>query len=1033
MGAGKIPAIVVLLLSFSILPGSVQAKYSGGSGAPDDPYLISTAEDMNQIGRNYTDWDKCFKQTADINLSAYTGTQFSRIGPDDKHAFSGVFDGNSHTISGFTYTAQNSDYIGVFGNNRGIIENVSLVDVNITGRNYVGGLVGYLEGYEDGEVSNCYSAGVIRGGNNSRYIGGLVGCAGGYIHHCYSTCTVTSGDYSYYLGGLVGCAGFPGVDDSWGDISNCYSTGAVAGGYNSDSLGGLAGYVYCGDIADCYSTCTVTGGDYSYNLGGLVGCIGSTGDDESWGDIDNCFSTGAVTAGYDSDSLGGLAGCVYSGDIMDCYATGEVAGDYDVGGLVGFKESYSTITRCYSSGSVSGYMYVGGLVGWDNGEQETTDSFWDTDTSGQSWSDGGTGKTTVEMKTKSTFTDAGWDFSFIWDIVEGQTYPFFRSGGGTGTPDDPYRIATKADLLAMAANASYYYQCFILTADIDMEGQVFTTAIIAAGDFTGTFDGNDHKITNFTINGGDYLGLFGRIGYNGSVKNLGLEDFAVSGSYYVGGLVGQSGGSISNCYSIGVASGTYYIGGLVGYSYGTISNCFSAGDVTGGDDSYELGGLAGYNGGSISNCYSTGAASGNCYIGGLVGNNSGGTISNCYSTGSVIGYQDVGGLVGYEYYGNVSNCYSTGAVTVGYDSGRLGGLVGETDHGSISDCYSTGAVTGGDDSDLLGGLVGHNTGTISDCYSTGNVTGGYESGFLGGLVGYNSGGTVSNCYSTGAVTDGSKWASGASGLGGLVGCNSGSISNCYSTGSVSGSQYVGGLVGENYGTIGNCYSTGAVTGGYDSGFLGGLVGENGGTISNCNSTGVVGGHDNVGGLVGYNTENGDISDCYSTGTVTVTGGDCSSYLGGLVGKNYGTIGNCYSTGVISTDIDSSYVGGLAGYNEGTIISCYFLITSGPNDGNGVPLTDTQMKQQSSFVDWDFNDVWSICEGMNYPRLLWSIPAADLVCPDGVNFADYGFFANWWGRDDCALNDDCDGADFDFSGTVDEADLAIICNYWLEGL
>ena len=104
----------------------MQAQYSAGTGEPNNPYLVSTPADMNQIGRNYTDWGKCFKLTADINLSAYTGTQFSRIGTDDKHPFSGVFDGNGHTISGFTYTAPTRDYIGVFGNNRGTVENVSL-------------------------------------------------------------------------------------------------------------------------------------------------------------------------------------------------------------------------------------------------------------------------------------------------------------------------------------------------------------------------------------------------------------------------------------------------------------------------------------------------------------------------------------------------------------------------------------------------------------------------------------------------------------------------------------------------------------------------------------------------------------------------------------------------------------------------------------------------------------------------------------------------------------------------------------------
>jgi hypothetical protein len=102
---------ILIAVTFSI----ADAKCSGGSGASNDPYLISTAGDMNQIGCNNTDWDKHFKLTADINLCAYTGTQFNRIGIDTEHAFGGVFDGNGHTIKGFTYTAEDSDFIGIFG------------------------------------------------------------------------------------------------------------------------------------------------------------------------------------------------------------------------------------------------------------------------------------------------------------------------------------------------------------------------------------------------------------------------------------------------------------------------------------------------------------------------------------------------------------------------------------------------------------------------------------------------------------------------------------------------------------------------------------------------------------------------------------------------------------------------------------------------------------------------------------------------------------------------------------------------------
>jgi hypothetical protein len=58
---------------------------------------------------------------------------------------------------------------------------------------------------------------------------------------------------------------------------------------------------------------------------------------------------------------------------------------------------------------------------------------------------------------------------------------------------------------------------------------------------------------------------------------------------------------------------------------------------------------------------------------------------------------------------------------------------------------------------------------------------------------------------------------------------------------------------------------------------------------------------------------------------------------------------------------------------GNISSSYFLEESdggGPDNGLGVALTDAAMRQQASFVGWDFDDVWMICEGVDYPRLRW---------------------------------------------------------------
>ncbi len=595
--------------------------------------------------------------------------------------------------------------------------------------------------------------------------------------------------------------------------------------------------------------------------------------------------------------------------------------------------------------------------------------------------------------------------------------------GGSGTPEAPYQIASKADLLALAATAEDYNKCFVLTADINMEGQVFTTAIIAPNigsnhgflgtAFTGTFDGSSYKITNFTINSGnnDYLGLFGYAGSIGLVKNLGIEDCTVSGlsdSYFVGGLMGMNLGNITNCYSTGFVSGTKGVGGLVGYNNSdsffypaSIIDCHSTGAVNG---TVDVGGLTGESNGDITNCYSTGNVTcGDCYAGGLCGDSHGrSSITNCYSTGNVaggdnytgglVGFTDasiidchstgavsgtsgVGGLVGCIDFGSISNCCSTG--TVSCTNYYAGGLVGYNNYGSISNCYSTGTVSGDIDSYDLGGLAGENWGNITNCSSTGSVIG---TTCVGGLVGNNYEGTILNSNSTGSV-------SGYDCTGGLVGhYEDGSVSDCYSTGSVSGTSCVGGLMGRSSNcTISNCYSTGSVIG---VTYTGGLVGE-GDLISNCYSTSSVVGTTCVGGLAGSGCS---ISNCYSTGNVNGTSN--SNYVGGLVGSgNY--ISNCYSAGAVSGTYN---VGGLVGISDVSVTNCYFLVTGGPDNGYGQPLTDEQMKQQDSFIGWDFIEIWNIGENQTYPFLREYLPS-DINMDGQTNFFDLAILAQHWLQQD----------------------------------
>jgi len=344
--------------------------------------------------------------------------------------------------------------------------------------------------------------------------------------------------------------------------------------------------------------------------------------------------------------------------------------------------------------------------------------------------------------------------------------------GGSGTEAEPFRISSVPDWQELMTTPADWASHFVLTADIDLNDVPITPIGNDPNNFTGVFDGNDYVIRNADVNmpASYYVALFGCLGTDGQIKNLGVEDISIFGGYYVGGLVGCNEGTISNCYSSGSAS---------------IGACW-------------VGGLAGTNSGTIDTCCSTGSVSGDDFVGGLVGGQNDGLISNCYSSGSVSGAgYDCGGLVGANWLGAISNSYSTGSVT-GNDN--LGGLVG-FNSGTISNCYSSGRVSG---TGNVGGVVGSNFGTISNCYSAGSVTG--TGVYVGGLVGSNhSGGPITNCYSTGSV-GGNYY------VGGLVGRNAdarfggGPITNCYSSGSVAGNYSVGGLVG-NKDSHGTCKSS----------------------------------------------------------------------------------------------------------------------------------------------------------------------------------------------------------------------------------
>jgi hypothetical protein len=368
-----------------------------GSGDPNDPFQIASINDLNALAYYSCEWDKYSKLTADIDMRPLD------VEPVNVPGFAGVFDGNGHSVLGFSCTTD-SGPVGLFRCVYGpdaLIKNLSLADpcVNATGSaDYVGSLAGLII---SGTIADCWVTGGTVFGHN--YVGAIVGSSRGNIINCHATTAVDGGGA---VGGLVG--------DNYGTISDCSAEAAVS---SLSLTGGIVGF-NSGQISRSHAAADVSG---SWSAGGLAGYNYD-------GAITDSYATGSVSAG---NVAGGLVG--YNIEelsvLENCYAGGTVSSSYVAGGLTAHNEGQ--INNCYATGHVVGSTSIGGLVGYDDSGSYTY-SFWNIEVNpdvngiGNANEPNVMGISAVQMQTESTFTDAGWDFVEVWDIGENQTYPFLR-------------------------------------------------------------------------------------------------------------------------------------------------------------------------------------------------------------------------------------------------------------------------------------------------------------------------------------------------------------------------------------------------------------------------------------------------------------------------------------------------------------------------------------------------------------------------------------------------------------------------------
>ena len=483
--------------------------------------------------------------------------------------------------------------------------------------------------------------------------------------------------------------------------------------------------------------------------------------------------------------------------------------------------------------------------------------------------------------------------------------------------------------------------------------------------FSGTFDGNNHTISNLNITGTTYrsTGLFGSV-INAEIRDLILDQ---------------------SC-SVTVTPGDYQYmatGGICGtLAGGTVNNCHFRGSikVSGNSTSASTGGIAGvmttdlyHNPAVVSYSSNSGSVEGLYETGGIAGTQTTSVISYCENkAGAVVkGIESTGGICGYSGIdATIRNSQNRGAVQ---GTGNMtGGICGDqydgsliTDCANLADAFIKGAS-------FTGGICGYSRVTcrIENCENKSSITG---SDNLGGICGVQYlTCTLRNCTNTGAITSRGTEDEESAWTGGVAGGNiSSDILDCDNTGMIRGETAVGGIAGYFYGDnayrVTGCSNAAEVEGLHSTGGICGSVSGALLTISQGTNSGTVTGNSSVGGIAGTLTDNASVEGCLNEAQAAInategsaagiaamvdgSGSDiinCKNYApvtstwiaGGITAYTKGVLKQCLNTGTITTPLngiaegsqdeesitegditDITVSGGIAGVSSSTVDGC----------------------------------------------------------------------------------------------------------------
>jgi hypothetical protein len=379
------------------------ARYAAGTGAPSDPYLISSAEHLKlfqqQVNNASASSGAFYRLTTDIVVTADEWTPIGNILDKtlylkDSISFKGGFDGGGHAIRGLLRNGA-SEYFGFFGylGAEASVSNLSLaaevrheVDFKRGDPVYVPEIyAGGIAGFSKAALSNCLVTGNVYGGSctGTAYTGGIAGSSAGRVTDCEVNANVTGGKAASVQGGIAGCIA------GAGSIINCKYAGTLAGTGSASDTGGIAGASDNNDptrkvIQNCTVEAAITGSPGfttgTSHTGGIVGSAVL--------DVIDCHVSGSINGGGAGNSYtGGIAGYLatcYSGSsesyapgrIINCSNSASVTGGetFMSTGPDGYLTSASTggiaggntgiINNCKSLGTVTGKgSLTGGIAG----------------------------------------------------------------------------------------------------------------------------------------------------------------------------------------------------------------------------------------------------------------------------------------------------------------------------------------------------------------------------------------------------------------------------------------------------------------------------------------------------------------------------------------------------------------------------------------------------------------------------------------------------------------------------------------------